>query len=76
MSADVPQQRLAETLGRPAEEFRAFAELRPGELDLLADAVVETGRRQQEALHRAVEDSLRHVPALLRGAVKAAVGLA
>lgn len=75
MSADVPHQRLAETLERPADEFRAFAGLAPAELDLLADAVVETGRRQQEALHAAVEESLRYVPALLRGAVKAAVGL-
>jgi len=75
MSADVPQRRLAEVLERPAEEFTAFAELAPAELDLLADSVVETGRRQQVALHQAVEESLRYVPALLRGAVKAAVGL-
>lgn len=75
MSAVPPHQRLAETLQRPAAEFEAFAGLRPDELDLLADAVVETGRRQQEALHRAVEDSLRYVPALLRGTVKAAMGL-
>ncbi len=75
MSAVPPQQRLAETLERPADEFEAFARLRPAELDLLADAVVETGRRQQAALHRAVEESLRYVPALLRGTVKAAVGL-
>ncbi|MDN5861537.1 MAG: hypothetical protein L0H84_23290 [Pseudonocardia sp.] len=74
MPAD-PVQRLAETLGRPAAEFRAFAGLQPAELDLLADAVVETGARQQESLQRAVEESLRHVPALLRGPIKAAVGL-
>jgi hypothetical protein len=75
MSADVPQRRLAEVLDRPAAELAAFAELAPAELDLLADAVVDTGRRQQVALHQAVEESLRYVPALLRGAVKAAVGL-
>lgn len=70
-----PQQRLAETLGRPAAELRAFADLRPAELDLLTDAIVEVRRRQREELQEAVEGALGHIPMLLRGPVRAAVGL-
>ena len=62
-------------LDRPVEEFAAFAALAPGQLDLLVAAVEATGKRQQEALQRAVEESLEHIPPLLRGAVRAAVGL-
>jgi hypothetical protein len=74
-AADLPQRRLAEVLGRPVEEFAAFGELAPAQVELLVAAVEATGRRQQEALQRAVEESLRYIPPLLRGAVRAAVGL-
>ncbi|MGI5127691.1 hypothetical protein ACQEVB_12840 [Pseudonocardia sp. CA-107938] len=75
MAADVPQRRLAEMLGRPAEEFAAFAVLAPAQLDMLVVAVEATAARQREALQRAVDESLQHLPPVLRSTVKAAVGL-
>ncbi len=41
----------------------------------LADALRDARRRQSAALAEAGEAGLRHVPALLRGAVRKAVGL-
>jgi hypothetical protein len=75
MAADVPHRRLAEVLDRPVEEFAAFAALAPAQIDMLVAAVEATSKRQHEALQRAVEDALLHIPPMLRAAVKAAVGL-
>ena len=41
----------------------------------LADALREARRKQGAALAKAGDDALRHVPALLRPAVRKAVGL-
>ncbi|MEV4148099.1 hypothetical protein AB0J40_30840 [Amycolatopsis sp. NPDC049691] len=41
----------------------------------LADALRDARRRQAKALAEAGEEGLRYVPALLRGAVRKAVGL-
>ncbi|MFO7191651.1 MULTISPECIES: hypothetical protein [Thermocrispum] len=42
---------------------------------LLSDAIGAARREQAEALAAAAEDSLRHIPRLLRGPVRKAVGL-
>ncbi|AXQ29482.1 hypothetical protein D0B54_12620 [Solimonas sp. K1W22B-7] len=75
MSTEAPQQRLAETLDRPAAEFQAFAALQPAQLDLLAESILQTQQRQREALAKAIEDALGHIPMLLRGPVKKVLGI-
>jgi len=75
MSADSHLQRLAETLGRPAAEFQAFAALPPAQVDLLTEAVHLTHQRQKAALEAAMSDALGHLPALLRGPVKKILGI-
>lgn len=55
----------------------------PAEFDLLSDAeraalgavVVQAARDRDELIDRAIDDSLRHIPALLRGTVKRALGV-
>ncbi|HSW11417.1 MAG TPA: hypothetical protein VLI06_01170 [Solimonas sp.] len=75
MSADSNVQRLAETLGKPATEFKAFAALAPAQVDLLTEAVHLTQQRQRAALEAAMTDALSHLPALLRGPVKKILGI-
>ncbi len=74
MSTEAPQQRLAETLGAAAE-FQAFAGLQPAQIDLLAESILQTQQRQREALAKAIEDALGHIPMLLRGPVKKVLGI-
>lgn len=75
MSADQHLQRLAETLGRPAAEFQAFATLQATQIDLLSEAVHLTQQRQKAALEAAMTDALGHLPLLLRGPVKKILGI-
>ena len=55
----------------PAE----FAVLSDAERDRLAAAVERAARERSELLDRAIDDSLWHIPALLRGTVKRALGV-
>lgn len=41
----------------------------------LSDLVESAARRRSEALGRAIDESLRHIPALLRGPVRKSLGL-
>ncbi len=75
MSSEASLQRLAQALDRPAAEFQAFAGLQPAQIDLLANAVQQTQQRQREALAKAIEDSLSHIPMLLRVPVKKVLGI-
>lgn len=75
MSAEQSLQRLAEALGRPVAEFRAFAALPPAQIERLAREVQLTHQRQQAALEAAITESLGHIPALLRGPVKKILGI-
>jgi hypothetical protein len=68
-------QRLAETLGRSPDEYRALAALPEAQRDHLHACLLATQARQSSALATAMEASLAHVPALLRGAVKRALGI-
>lgn len=43
--------------------------LAPAELEALAESLEAAKRRQSQALDRAIEDALRHVPFVFRGAV-------
>jgi len=43
--------------------------LSPAELQTLADSLGAAKRRQSQALDRAIEDALHHVPFVFRGAV-------
>ncbi|HVW43728.1 MAG TPA: hypothetical protein VHC18_20505 [Amycolatopsis sp.] len=63
---------LAGQLGGLPESVEALPEQHKQDL---ADAVYEARRRQGAALAKAGDDALRHVPALLRPAVRKAVGL-
>lgn len=64
---------LAQTLGvaLPAE----FAELQPDELDALDAALRAARARRSAALTAAIDNSVRHLPVLLRVAVRRALGL-
>lgn len=64
---------LARAIGAtpPAE----FAALSDADRDTLAAAVERAARERSELLDRAIDDSLRHIPALLRGTVKRALGV-
>lgn len=67
------EKRLADVLGEaPPEGIRALSDERQ---QVLADAVRRTRREQAAALATASEESLKYVPAPLRGAVRKAVGL-
>lgn len=75
MSSEASLQRLAESLGRQPSEFQALGSLQPAQIDLLSNAVVQTQQRQREALAKAIEDALGHIPMLLRGPVKKVLGI-
>ena len=55
----------------------------PTEFDVLSDAeraalgavVVQAARDRDRLIDRAIDDSLRHIPGLLRGTVKRALGV-
>ncbi|MBK1789246.1 hypothetical protein [Prauserella cavernicola] len=64
---------LAEQLGSPLPPgIEALAEEHK---EALGDALRQARRRQAAALSSAAEESLSHVPFLLRGAVRKAAGL-
>ncbi|SFP04896.1 hypothetical protein SAMN05421810_101805 [Amycolatopsis arida] len=64
---------LAEQLGQ--EPPPGVAALPADQRELLATALADARRQQAAAIRAAAEESLRYVPALLRGAVRRAVGL-
>lgn len=53
----------------------AFDTLSAAQRAALAATVEGAARRRSELIDRAIEDSLRHIPALLRGTVKRALGM-
>jgi hypothetical protein len=75
MSTEQSLQRLAQTLGKPASEFQALGGLKSSQIDLLTESILSTQQRQRAALEVAMNDSLSHVPALLRGPVKKILGI-
>ncbi|WP_116046465.1 hypothetical protein [Amycolatopsis palatopharyngis] len=68
-----PTRGLAEQLGGPLPD--GIETLDDANKQVLAEALREARRQQAAALSAAAEDSLKYVPALLRGAVRKAVGL-
>jgi hypothetical protein len=71
MTGPVPT--LTDQLGAPPPQ--GIARLPADRQQELADALRQARRRQASALASAGEESLKYVPALLRGAVRRAVGL-
>ena len=64
---------LAEAVGAtPPEEFSALS---AEESAALAGIVERAAAERAGLIDRAIEDSLRHLPALLRGPVKRALGV-
>jgi len=64
---------LADVLGaQPPEEFAALSE---SDRAALATLVERAARERSELIDRAIDDSLRHIPGLLRGTVKRALGI-
>jgi hypothetical protein len=64
---------LADAVGAsPPPEFDALS---PEDRAALAGLVEQAARQRRELLHRAIDDSLRHIPGLLRGTVKRALGV-
>lgn len=64
---------LAAAIGAPPPpEFDALS---PEERSALAEAVERAAAARSTHIDRAIEDSLRHIPALLRGTVKRALGM-
>lgn len=64
---------LAAALGAtPPPEFAALPE---ADRSALGDLVTKAVRDRAEMLDRAIETSLRHIPAVLRGTVKRALGV-
>lgn len=53
----------------------AFDMLSDAERAALAATVERAARERSELIDRAIEDSLRHIPGLLRGTVKRALGM-
>jgi hypothetical protein len=65
--------RLGTVLGAdPPAEFDALSE---ADREALADLVEKAARERSELIDRAIDDSLRHIPGLLRGTVKRALGV-
>jgi hypothetical protein len=65
--------KLATAIGaRPPAEFDALSAT---DRSALSNLVERAARERSELLDRAIDDSLRHVPALLRGTVKRALGI-
>lgn len=56
----------------PPPEFDALSDT---ERAALAEFVEAAARKRSALIDRAIEDSLRHLPALLRGTVKRALGM-
>jgi hypothetical protein len=56
----------------PPQEFDALSE---SDRAALAALVTGAARERAELIDRAIDDSLRHIPALLRGTVKRALGI-
>jgi hypothetical protein len=64
---------LADVIGAPPpQELDALS---ADERAALAALVERAARQRSELLDRAIDDSLRHIPALLRGTVKRALGV-
>lgn len=64
---------LARAIGvTPPTEFGALSDT---DRETLAAAVERAARDRSEMLDGAIDDSLRHIPALLRGTVKRALGV-
>jgi hypothetical protein len=64
---------LAAAIGAAPPE--AFATLSAEDATVLADTVERATAERAALIDRAIEDSLRHLPALLRGPVKRALGV-
>jgi hypothetical protein len=64
---------LAEAIG--AEPPEKFGALLAADRQALAALVVQAAQERSQLINRAIDDSLRHLPALLRGAVKRALGV-
>jgi hypothetical protein len=64
---------LADAIGAPPPE--AFAALSETDRATLATLVDRAARERSELIDRAIDDSLRHIPGLLRGTVKRALGI-
>lgn len=64
---------LADVIGAPPPQ--EFDVLSADEREALAALVERAARQRSELLDRAIDDSLRHIPALLRGTVKRALGV-
>ena len=65
--------KLADAVGAtPPPEFDALSE---SDRAALAALVTDATRARSELIDRAIDDSLRHVPGLLRGTVKRALGI-
>jgi hypothetical protein len=70
-------------MGDPADLATAIDATPPAEFDALSDAdraalaalVQKAAHDRSELVDRAIEDSLRHIPGLLRGTVKRALGV-
>lgn len=56
----------------PPPEFDALSE---ADRTALAGLVEQAARDRSQLIDRAIDDSLRHIPALLRGTVKRALGV-
>ena len=56
----------------PPKEFDALS---ANEREALGALVERAARERSELLDRAIDDSLRHIPGLLRGTVKRALGI-
>lgn len=72
-ATDRPNDPLAAALG--ATPPPAFAELSADDATALAATVEQAAADRDALIDRAIEDSLRHIPALLRGPVKRALGV-
>lgn len=74
MTANAPDMaELAEAIGGiPPEEFGA---LTAAERSELAARVQRAAAARDALLDRAIDDSLRYIPALMRGSVKRALGV-
>jgi hypothetical protein len=66
-------QRLAAAIGAAPPD--AFAALSADDAASLAGTVERATADRDALIDRAIEDSLRHIPALLRGPVKRALGV-
>jgi hypothetical protein len=57
---------------RPPEEFAALTEAEAADL---AGAVQDAMEHRSALIDKSIEDSLRHLPAMLRGTVRRALGM-